>query len=198
MGYTSHTISVLELIIKENDPKSVLDLGAQNLYNQPHLPAPYASTWYEKQGIRYECIDLNGENDAAVIDLGEPILALSIKQYDMVVDAGTSEHVGKNGEFSWEAIYNCWKNKFMALRKGGIMYSENPKTGNWPLHGFQWYTEDFYQELDGLSGLCLLTYGEVCAMGNCTDGKNIWAIQRKTSNQFPSLEKFKTLSLKKS
>jgi hypothetical protein len=198
MGYTAHTVSVLEMIIKENDPKSVLDLGAQNLYNQPLLPAPYASSWYEKLGIDYACIDLNGENNAMVIDLSHPWPKGPHGQCDLLVDAGTSEHVGINGAFSWEAIYNCWKTKFELVRKGGIIYSENPKEGNWPLHGWNYYTAEFYHELDACSGLCLLKWGEVCAMGNCTDGRNIWAIQKKTSDLFPSFEKFVTLSLKQS
>jgi len=200
MGYTSHTVGMLQLIIDEYKPKNVLDLGAQNLYNQPNLPAPYASEWYDELGIEYECIDLSKENNAHPIDLAypHPSIEEGYIQYDMVVDAGTSEHVGINGAFSWEAIYNCWKTKFKAVKKGGIIYSENPKTGNWPGHGFQWYTADFYHEMDKHSGLCLLKWGEVCAMGNCTDGKNIWAVQQKTSDHFPPLEKFMTFALKQS
>lgn len=201
MGYTSHTISMLEMVIKQHKPQNVLDLGSQQLYNQPKLPAPYASEWYLPQGIKYTCIDLNGENGALVCDLSEPTANIegpNSFNWDMVVDAGTSEHIGKNGKFSWEAIYNCWHTKFKAVKIGGVIYSENPAEGHWPGHGFSYYTFDFYHKLHLCSGLNLLKWGHVCAMGNCETGKNVWAVQIKVSDQWPSLEIFKTLPLKQS
>lgn len=199
MGYTDFTIRLLEKVIKEYQPKMVVDLGAQNMYNQPVLPAPYASEWYKEQGIVYVAIDLSGENDALEIDLGKPSKPLfpesQSAKFEMVVDAGTSEHIGTDGKFDWEAIYNCWKTKHSSLRTDGIMVNENPLTGHWPGHGFQYYTEAFYKELAAATDYELLELGTACAMGNCTTGMNVYCILRKHSDKFVTVEQFKTFSL---
>lgn len=199
MGYTDFTVGLLERVIKEYQPKMVVDLGAQNMYNQPALPAPYASEWYKKQGIVYVAIDLSGENDSLEIDLGKPLRPLfpetQVSKFCMVVDAGTSEHIGTDGKFDWEAIYNCWKTKHDLLRVGGVMVNENPKQGNWPGHSFQYYSEAFYKQLAALTEYEILELGEHPAMGNTDTGWNIYCVLRKHSEKFPTLEEFKTLSL---
>jgi hypothetical protein len=53
MGYTNFTVEKLEDIIEVHKPKSILDLGAQNMYNQAEVPAPYAKEWYESKGNIY-------------------------------------------------------------------------------------------------------------------------------------------------
>ncbi len=102
------------------------------------------------------------------------------------------------GEFSWEAIYNCWLNKHNLLRIGGLMINENPKTGNWPNHGFNYYTQEFYFEFCKIAGYVVERAGEIPAMGNSVDGWNILCVLRKFSDTFPSLEEFQTLDLRTS
>lgn len=201
MGVTSVDIPILNRLINNYKIKSVIELGAQNNYAQPHLPAPYMRAWYERLGIKYDSIDLTGECGAIMIDLGKPQEVLPVP-YDLVTDFGTSEHVSDDGnsygtgKFSWESIYNCWKAKFDLCKLDGWIISENPKTGNWPGHGFQYYTSDFYIGLANLSGLGILMIDEIAAMGNTTDGWNILCIMHKVSEKFPSLEEFKTLDLR--
>lgn len=196
MGVTSFDIPLLEEIIKWHQPESVIELGAQNNYAQPHLPAPYMREWYQAKKINYESIDLNGEDGAFVLDLSEKIPPN--QTFDLVTDFGTSEHVGKNGEFSWEAIYNCWLNKHTLLNIGGVMFSENPKTGNWPGHGFNYYTYAFYVRLILYTDYKMLLMREHAAMNNVKDGWNVVAIMKKTSERFPTFEEFKTLDLRPS
>lgn len=197
MGYTDFTVSLLEKIIKEYKPKTVLDLGAQNLYNQPLLPAPYASTWYESQDISYTCIDLNGENNALIIDLSNPPKDFGIsKKFDLIVDAGTSEHVGRDGKFDWKSIYNCWSLKHNLLKVGGIMVNENPMHNNWPGHGFNYYTNFFYWQLSKKTNYEILDRGNVAAMGNETDGWNVWCVLKKNDDCFLTLEHFKGLDIR--
>lgn len=197
MGYTSFTVDKLKAILSTNKIKTVIDLGAQNMYNQPKLPAPYAKDWYEEQGYKYTAIDLCGENGSLPLDLAYPIKE-KISKCDLLVDAGTSEHVGINGAFAWEAIYNCWLNKHNLLKTGGIMVNENPETGSWPGHGFQWYTKAFYDELVTISGYEILETGRHAAMGNITDGWNTFCTMKKTGNKFATLQEFKTLDLLRS
>jgi hypothetical protein len=113
MGYTSFTKELVGKVIEQYNPKSIVDLGAQNDFSGPVLPAPYISEWYRSMGIKYSCIDLNGENNANKIDLAYPFFLAGEKdgeatfvKPDIVGDIGTSEHVGRNGAFSWNGIYD--------------------------------------------------------------------------------------------
>ena len=201
MGYTQFTVEKIEEILKNNSIKSVLDFGAQNLYNQPDLPAPYTKEWYEGMGKSYVSIDINNEHGAIPIDLSKPLIEQInldfnlTRQYDLVVDAGTVEHVGIDGKHKVEAFYNAWKTKYDLCKIGGVIYSENPKTGNWPGHGFNYHTRGFYHDLLQL----LKTSGiieEHAACHNVTDGWNVCCTFEKKEEKFISLEDFKTLDFR--
>ena len=186
MGYTHKTIELIDLIIDK--VQTVVDLGAQNDYRHPTLPAPYVKdTYYANKN--YVAFDISGENGSKPYDLSQ--LHDFGVQYDLLVDAGTSEHVGDNGKFGWKAIYNCWKNKHNLVKVGGFIVSENPKTGNWPGHGFNYYTTDFYKKLAGFGDYSLIDLGEHPAMGNTTDGWNVFCVMQKTKEEFITFEKFK-------
>lgn len=179
MGYTNNSIDIVNKYL--SNVKSVCDLGAQNNYSQPHLPAPYISEWYKSNAItEYMCIDLNGENDAKKWDLSEPLK--TTKTFDMVTDFGTSEHI--------KDLYECLANVNKLTKVGGIMVHENPKVGNWPKHGFHYRTMEFYKELVEACGYELLESFEHPAMGNTTDGWNVIAVMRKTKDGFISKDKF--------
>lgn len=201
MGVTSIDIPILTRIIHIGKVRSVVEFGAQNNFAQPYLPAPYMRDWYESKQIRYDSLDLNGECGAAIVDFSEKLPIQEIDTADLVTDFGTSEHVSDDGisygtgKFSWEAIYNCWKNKFDFCKTGGWIISENPKTGNWPGHGFNYYTQNFYVNLANKSGLSIFSLDEVAAMGNTTDGWNILCVMRKVKDEFPTLEEFKELGI---
>ncbi len=199
MGYTSHTIQLIEKFVNEEFTSSpfVIDLGAQNNYSQPNLPAPYMSEWYKERGVEYLSIDINGENGSLPIDLSIP-LTTNIKQACILVDAGVSEHIEKGGKHDIEAFYNCWKIKHDLLRVSGILFSENPKTGNWPGHGYNYVSKEFYLELEKISGLEIIDLHEHPAMGNDQDGWNIVCSMVKMTDKFPTLEEFKTLPVFKS
>lgn len=196
MGYTDFTRNKISSFVHSFD--FVVDLGAQNNYcaGEP-VPAPYISEWYEhKKQCCYACIDLNGENSAIQDDLG--IYQQYQSKADLIVDAGTSEHVGHNGEFSWQAIYNCWRNKFDLCKVDGLIYSENPLTGNWPLHGFNYYTTEFYYQLSENSNLAIVDIGLHPACHNTRNGWNVWCILRKTGDHFPEQATFERFNLRTS
>jgi len=187
MGYTGHTIVHISKLLntKGVDITSVCDLGAQNNYAQPKLPAPYMSEWYAKLEniVEYMCIDLNGENGAKTWDLSEPLK--TTKKFDLVVDAGTSEHV--------KDYYQCMANIDKLAKVGGYIFRENPKTGNWPQHGLHYVNTEFYTELAKSAGYELLYLDENAAMGNTINGWNITAIMRKTRNTFIDREQLPTV-----
>lgn len=196
MGITSFSVELIER--NKGNAKSVIELGAQQMYNQPNLPAPYADEYYKSLGLDYSCIDLSKENNSIEIDLSKP-LENSIGQFDLVTDFGTSEHVGNNGVFDIEAFYNCWKIKHDLCKNGGLIINENPKTGNWPGHGFNYVTSDFYSNLAELMYYNILERGEHPAVGNDTDGWNVYCVLQKTDDrEFISLDQFKTLDFRTS
>lgn len=180
--------------------KTVCELGSQNLYHYNNeLPwGAYADLFYKQQGYEeYTCIDTNGENNALQINLGEDTWKPE-KLFDLVTDFGTSEHIACEGIFSWENIYNCWKIKHDILKLNGIMINENPLTGNYPLHGFYYYTYEFYNKLCDMIGYEVLELGEFVAQSNYKDGNTIYCVIRKVKDcPFISLKDFKTLRLEK-
>ena len=205
MGYTSFDIPIVESILHWHNIKFVVDFGAQNNFSQPYLPAPYMREWYEAKGIRYQAIDLNAEDGCMVLDMSEPNHdKLDSLNADLLCDMGSSEHVSDDkisygtGKFSWDHIYTCWLNKHKILKVGGIMFNENPKTGNWPGHGFNYYTQDFYRRLAQLAGYRIIMLQDHPAMMNIKDGWNVVCVMQKTAANFISLEAFKTLDLRQS
>ena len=174
MGYTNYSFEVVKDLIEQHNIKSVCDLGAQNNFAQPLLPAPYVSEWYTGQGIEYMSIDLSGENDSKKWDLSEPLK--TNKKFDMVTDFGTSEHV-KN-------YFQCLANMHKLCRVGGLIVHENPKTGNWPQHGFHYVDKDFYIQFAKAAEYDILMLEEHPAMWNDVDGWNIACVMRKTKNEF--------------
>lgn len=201
MGLTSFSI---DLVKKYLPVYSVMELGAQNLFDLEYMGNnPFASTFYLKNGVKdYACIDLNGENRAYRFDLSKP--QRDFLQYDLVTDFGTSEHVCNEGRFDWEAIYNCWVTKHNLCKDGGLIISENPESGSW-INGkvishfsYQFYTEHFYRQLAALTRYELVELGRHAAMGNETDGWNVYCVLRKKGSKFITLKDFKTLDLRQS
>jgi len=197
MGYTQFSKDKVKGIIDAVAPKSVLDFGSQNDFSGSDLPAPYISEWYAGLNIKYTCIDVNSENGALVIDLTKPIKE-KLGKFPLVVDCGVLEHLEIDSKFDWKAIYNGWKNKHSLCEVGGYIYSENPKTGSWPGHGYNYHTQEFYTELIKVAGYEIIELGEHPACGNVTDGWNIYATLKKVSEKFPTLAAFKKLPLKQS
>jgi len=188
MGITDFSLLILNKYI--NEQKTVLELGAQNLYVESYPSAPYADKYYTAKGLEYTCIDLNKENNAMELDLS---IKQNLDKFDIVTDFGTSEHIGIDGKHDPKAFYNCWLNKHNACKIGGLIISENPKTGNWIGHGFNYVTENFYRQLAQSNGYEILEIGEHPAMNNITDGWNIYCVLRKTQEKFMTLTNFKKL-----
>jgi hypothetical protein len=208
MGYTSFTKQVVQKVLNNSKIGNVIDLGSQNDYGIGGDRPPFISEWYKSKGVWYSCIDLAGDNAALKLDLAYPFEIH--KPYDLVVDAGTSEHVVQSDGYekvsfheghinsvypslvkSIEAgYYNCWLNKFNLCKEGGYIISENPKTNNWPGHGYTYVDFNTYWQLSRVSELYIVEIGEHPASGNHIDGMNIWCIMKKVGNHFPTFEKF--------
>lgn len=106
-----------------------------------------AKSFFEWLGREHVSIDLNGEHGSLVRDLGQP-LELG-REFDVVTDFGTSEHVGPRIVSLWQ----CMKSAFDHCKVGGRIFHVNPTPGHWKDHGY-WYRDfDFYQALSKASGM---------------------------------------------
>jgi len=146
MGVTNFSVSLLEKVVRRYNPKTVIELGSQNLYTTNEDPPPFADRWYKANGFEeYACIDLAGDNGAMMLDLGYPVYFG--RQYDLVTDFGSGEHIVQMHLYETVAFhekrihsiyptkiksievgyYNGWLNKFNLCKKDGCIISENPK-----------------------------------------------------------------------
>lgn len=216
MGYTKFTKELVLSAIKETPVKSVLDLGSCNDYDIGGDKPPFISEWYKSMGIQYTSIDLAGDNGAKKEDLSKRIV--TPERWDLVVDAGTSEHVvvmkgyesvsfheghinsiyPREVENIEQGYYNCWLNKFNLCRMGGVIVSENPKTGHWKDHGYTYLNRSFYELLSIMADVEVIQSGYHGAMENWETGVNVFSILKKMGNRFPAFEQFQTFPLKKS
>lgn len=179
MGVTAHSIKLIEKALSLISVTEVMELGSQNMFDRNygeaklhdglHCNNPYASEYYNSKGIKYNCIDLNGENGALQYQLEEPVK--HGKKYILVTDFGTGEHVRN--------VYNVFKTIHDLLEEGGVCVRENPKTGSWPGHGFNYMTADVYKSIANANGYKIIELHEHAAMGNVTDGWNVCCIYQK-------------------
>ena len=63
------------------------------------------------------------------------------------------------------------------------MIHENPLTGNWPGHGYHYFTEKFWKEFAKMCDYELLENTIEAAMGNVTDGWNSCSVLRKVNDR---------------
>jgi hypothetical protein len=187
MGVTSFSMKLIEKYLPQAGD-TVIELGAQNNYVQPHLPAPYMREWYEGSMLNYISIDLTGEDSSIQLDLSKPLPDNLLGFSDLVTDFGTSEHVGE----TIEDYYQCWLNKWNLCKDGGYIISENPMTGNWPGHGKHYLGQNFYTKLSNYLGV--VDEGTHPAMSNTTDGWNVWGVIQKRGD-FPTFDQFKKLPI---
>jgi hypothetical protein len=179
MGLTTHSNNLVQK--HKGNAKTMLELGSQNTYFDSE-PTGIAKQYYQSQGFDHVSVDLNAEYGSIAKDLSQ---LHDLGTYDLVTDFGTSEHVPD--------FYMCWLNKHKACKIGGLIISENPKVNNWHGHGYHYVTMEFYSEFAKLAGYEILEIGEHAAMGNVTDGWNVYAVLQKTKARFPSREVFEAL-----
>jgi hypothetical protein len=211
MGINDMNLRTLEWLFQHYNIKSVLELGAQNFYQnyKSIVSGVYATEYYKLKGVEtYTCIDLNNENGAIDLDLSLPH---EIGKFDMVTDFGTSEHIAGykpedesnieyDGNNTWkhssthlaglEAFYNCWTTKYNNSKL--LIVSSNPATGHWKGHGNFYYTKEFYDRLAELTDMKIVMLDEHFAMGNYIDGKEVCCVLNVRNSHWITIDEFKS------
>ena len=161
-------------------------VGCQNMYDNAHY-GQIAQKYYRGLGQDVVSIDITGCQESIKHDLREP---LDLGRFDIISQHGTLEHVETR-----EGFYLAHKHLHDALKLGGIIIHENPKTGNWKGHGHHYLTQIFYRELAGVMNYNILAIGEHPAMSNSKDGWNIYCVMRKNEEDFLLEEEFNKLPI---
>lgn len=156
-------------------------LGCQNLYNEQNY-GQLADDYFSMQGYPIYTIDITGCQGSVVADLREDLQFEP--DYTLILQHGTIEHVDGS-------LYQALKNIHEACQVEGTMIHENPRTENWPGHGYHYFTMEFWETLAGKAGYGVIETCEEPAMGNDVDGWNVVAVLRKIEDKpFISEEAF--------
>ncbi len=143
---------------------------------------------------KYTAIDFHGTPEARKIDLNYPV-ALG-EQFDILVNAGTAEHVFDVGQF--------FRTAHDLTRPGGLMIHVMPFRG-WLEHGFYSFNSTFYRDLASANGYTMLIHAyaeltpprlieltrreqimDLAANGQMGKNSTLYAVMRKgdTANEF--------------
>lgn len=186
MGITGFSMSMIRQYGGEKSGIRHLLVGCQNMYDNAHY-GQIAQPYYTGLGQDVVSIDITACNNSVEHDLRTP---LKMKAFDFISQHGTLEHIETRDGF-----YLSFKHLHNVLKPGGIIIHENPKTGNWEGHGNHYLTMDFYTELAEVMNYDILAIGEHAAMGNSTDGWNIYCVIKSNGGKFITKEEFNELSI---
>lgn len=175
MGITSLSVARLQKFNCFSQVK-MCELGAQNLYVEGTLYGSIAKDYFQSFGVEHDSYDIYVHQGCEYLDLREPISKNLKGMYDVITDFGTTEHVDTN-------YYMAYKNIHNLLKENGIIIKENPKTGHWPNHGYNYVDVKFYQDLAEANNYEILDLCEEFAMGNYVDGCNVCVVMRKKGNR---------------
>lgn len=186
MGITKLSLDRLERSGALKEGVTMLELGAQNLYDTEHY-GQVAKDYFKSLGIEHTSWDIIPHQGAKEVDLRKNIKVK--KTFGVITNFGTIEHLDGG-------LYQGFENIHDHCELGGLMIHENPKTGNWPDHGQHYFTKNFFEQLAKENGYEVVELTEEAAMGNTKDGWNICAVLRKSADQkFMTEAKFKKLDV---
>ena len=184
MGITAHSTAIMNSLLKTHKPQNVFELGAQYLYDtsQNCMAAVsgnpvYGKDWFVSKNIKHTSIDLNKEADIC----GDILSINHDTEYDWVTDFGTIEHT-TDAFVAFNNVHNWTKT-------GGIMIHVNPEVNSWPLHGYWWFTQEFYHNLSRICGYNLIHVERAAAMGNTVDGWDVYGVLEKTKDSSFSISR---------
>lgn len=115
--------------------------------------------FYEHHGLRYVCLDWNGQDGAISFDMGKPlpdnVLEIILNNdIAMVTNFGFMEHVYTDQVQAWQNVsVMCPPETWLAMSM--------PTPGYWEHHGVYQPTMKWYAEWLDKNGFCVHTFSEV-------------------------------------
>jgi hypothetical protein len=178
MGITDKSIARIEKYVDFTKPTiNMCELGAQNVYIEGEWYGKIAKDYFSQyKNINHQSFDIYVHQGCEFMDLREELNKELLNKFDVITDFGTTEHI--NGNY-----YNANKNIHNLCKVGGLIIRENPKSGHWIGHGFNYLKTDFYEQLAKLCNYEILDLCEEFAMGNTTDGGNVCVVLRKLDDK---------------
>lgn len=167
MGITQNSLDRFNRHVANLD--TMLILGCQNMYGDTNY-GEIARDFFTRHGFKVTDIDITGCQGSQQVDLREQINFEN--QFGIIMQHGTVEHIDGS-------LYTPFKNIHESCAVNGVMIHENPMTGNWPEHGYHYFTQKFYVELAKVCNYELLEVCSEAAMGNFETGWNICSVLRK-------------------
>lgn len=184
MGITQKSLDRFNKYVAVTD--NMLILGCQNMYNTENY-LDLAHDYFTAKGFNVRTIDILGCQGSEPMDLREDLNFGP--DFGIILQHGTIEHIDGS-------LYRPFKNIHEACANNGLMIHENPKTENWPGHGYHYFTENFFKSLSKACNYTLLEINSEPAMGNVVDGWNICAvIEKSNTDEFISEKDFNKIYL---
>ena len=165
---------------------SVRDLRIAELGNQWtgwRLSVPVKSV-VEWLGAKHESFDLNGRDDSIITDLSIPIANDYCSLFNLVTNAGTTEHVNTTMDFRDQ--YQAFKNiHYLASFDACMMHVVPSENGAHCGCGYV-YTHRFFHKLQRVCGYELLQFYD-----SKSDKEHMAALLlRDAYSRFPDFEEF--------
>lgn len=147
MGFNIRMLAFIDVALSEGSIEisstSMCLLGNQYLARgtskiREKFGTHIAQEYFTQLGADVISIDLNGKDGALPLDLQEP-LPESLGQFDIIINAGTTEHV-----IDQDA---CFQNIHNLCKTNGLMFHMVPLKGHWLQHAPYSYAETFFKDL---------------------------------------------------
>ena len=136
--YGSHQLFVKGISALLQRPGSrMAELGNQIVWIRPRTPSRVAC---QMLGIPYTSFDQNGRDGAVCVDLRKVLDQHYHRQYFVVTNFGTSEHVTHS-----QGI--VFQNMHLLCEAGGMLLHSVPQAGSNKGHGDWKYTAGFFESL---------------------------------------------------
>jgi SAM-dependent methyltransferase len=163
---------------------SICELGNQHAGWNLHSPVKPIMEWL---GARHTSIDLNGLDGALKHDLAAPLPDTLLGQFDLVTNAGTTEHVCTSNDFrdQWQALRSIHD---LTKPQAAIMHVI-PDEHGWHCGCGYAYTRDFLPALATACGYSLIHW-----YPSRSDAHHIAALLLKHAHRsFPDFDEFRAL-----
>ena len=186
MGVTTQTFNFLNQWINPNI-NSIGEFGDQQFLScSLFQEKSFTRTYWVNKGIEYDSMDIHGHGKTILFNLNKdnPIT----KQYDVLTDIGTFEHVRN--------FYMALKNMHQLCKINGMMIHILPAFGHWPNHG-PWRTKiPFWYKLGKANSYKIRAVHEEKTYIGGYNSDQIYIVYEKIKEtQFVSEEDFNTFGL---